>query len=90
MQLEARQHILPGDLLEVKLKRGQMFSVFNEQGHICELKHGMGLIVTHVYDDGRSNAEVHVMVLLKDSIGRVWFYDSDRIESYAVLLKRAP
>jgi hypothetical protein len=29
------------------------------------------------------------MVLLKDGIGRVYFYDSKRIESYAVLLERA-
>ena len=81
---------MPGDLLEVKLKQGQVFSVFNEDGHICGLRDGMRLIVTHVSIDAGSNAEAHVMVMVRNSIQRVSFYDSDRVQVYVTLLERAP
>lgn len=90
MRSSERLTYMPGDLLEVKLKRGQMFTVLNEDGHICELRDGMGLIVTHVSVDDSSNAEVHVMVLVMNGVRRVSFYDSDRIQVYVTLLERAP
>lgn len=89
MRVEDPQHLLPGDMLEVKLKRGNVFTVFNSRDHLCDLHDGMGMIVTHVMCDGMSNPEVHALVMLKHSVDRVWFYCGERSLSYVTVLGRA-